>query len=488
MSEVTKSQFANNALWKFIDAIIRKVAGLLISIFLARLISPEEYGVIALTLVFLTFSDIFILNGFNIALIRKETVSEVDYSTIMGFSLTFSVFLYAIFYLLAPTFAIFYENDELCPVLRTVTILLFFQAIATVIRSKGTRELRFKEMAIAACVSNISSGIIAVILAYQGLGVWALVFQQLLACFSEMVLLIIIFKWKFLLRFSVKTAHEMFKFTLGVLGTSFLDFFGNNASNLVIGKTYSTKDLGYLNRANMFPETIGLNIYNSINSVLLPTLSSRQNDDVSLKIVTRKIMSFTLFIMIPLMAGIAAIAGHLVPVLLTEKWNACIPMIYYCCGNYAINPIRSIDYNIFYAKGLSEKCVRIEIIRSILMISGVILVAIIMKWSLMTVLFSNMMVSVITSIASQIQVNKIIGYSLKELLEDLLPSLFLSIIMMAVVVTIGKIHINEVALIILQLLVGGFIFILGAHLTHNSNYFILREYIQITVLKHTRSK
>lgn len=160
--------------------------------------------------------------------------------------------------------------------------------------------------------------------------------------------MMILFRWHLSLKYSSSVAKGMFKFTAGVIGTSFLDFLGNNICGLIIGKSYSTKDLGYYNRANMFPETIGLNVYNSINSVLLPTLASLQNNEDDMKRVTRKVMSLTEYIIFPMMFGLIGVANVLIPVLLTDKWVPSIPLMYFCCLYYAINPIRAIGYNVFY--------------------------------------------------------------------------------------------------------------------------------------------
>lgn len=455
MEKISKRSFAINTIWKFTDVIVRKLTGMVISIILARLIVPEAYGVIALTTVFITFTDIFILNGFNVAIIRKDNVEDLDYSTVTAMSLLFTLLMYIVFFILAPSISFFYDSPELCPVLRVITILLFFQSIATVVRAKGTRELEFKKMAISAFVSNLSAGLIAVGLAYMGFGVWALVAQQLIANFLDMVIMMIMFRWNFSLKFSIICAKGMFKFTIGVLGTSFLDFLGNNVCSLVIGKSFSTKDLGYLNRGNMLPETIGLNIYSAITSVLLPTLASHQNDSESMKYITRRVMSFTLFVIFPLMFGLMGVANVMVPLLLTDKWIPCIPLMYFCCFSYAINPIRAIGYSVFYARGQSQYSVRIEIQRVTLMIIGLIIVIALLRGSLLMVMLSNTIAGIFVVVTTHYYVRKCINYSYSELLRDILPSLIMSIIMMAVVMAIGFVPINKVLLLLLQIISGG---------------------------------
>lgn len=483
MRRVTSNQFANNAMWKFADMISNKLILLVITILLARLITPEAYGVVALTMVFIGFSDIFILNGFNIALIRKETVDEIDYSTVTTMSLVFTVFMYLIIFVTAPYAASFYKSPDLCLVLRIITILLFFRSIVSVIRAKGTRELQFKRMVISAFISNVSAGVIALVLAYLGWGIWALVAQQLLAGFLDMIILMHIFRWHLSLKISFSVVKGMLKFTVGVLGTSFLDFWGNNVSSLIIGKSYSTKDLGYYNRANILPETIGLNAYNSINSVLLPTLASLQNDRDAMKRVTRKVMSLTEYIILPMMFGLIGVANVLIPVLLTDKWVSSIPLMYFCCISFAINPIRAIGYNVFYARGDSRLSVNIEILRATLMIVGILIVILVFQEALIYVLLSNALISLVVAGATHYRVKSCIGYSFRELYSDVFPSLVMSLIMMSIVLLVGNLQMNKVLLLIIQVLIGGTIYMGMSLVLKNKNFVILKDYIVLYVRK-----
>ena len=483
MRRVTSNQFANNAMWKFADMISNKLILLVITILLARLITPEAYGVVALTMVFIGFSDIFILNGFNIALIRKETVDEIDYSTVTTMSLVFTVFMYLIIFVTAPYAASFYKSPDLCLVLRIITILLFFRSIVSVIRAKGTRELQFKRMVISAFISNVSAGVIALVLAYLGWGIWALVAQQLLAGFLDMIILMHIFRWHLSLKISFSVVKGMLKFTVGVLGTSFLDFLGNNVSSLIIGKSYSTKDLGYYNRANILPETIGLNAYNSINSVLLPTLASLQNDRDAMKRVTRKVMSLTEYIILPMMFGLIGVANVLIPVLLTDKWVSSIPLMYFCCISFAINPIRAIGYNVFYARGDSRLSVNIEILRATLMIVSILIVILVFQEALIYVLLSNALISLVVAGATHYRVKSCIGYSFRELYSDVFPSLVMSLIMMSIVLLVGNLQMNKVLLLIIQVLIGGTIYMGMSLVLKNKNFVILKDYIVLYVRK-----
>ena len=486
MRQISKDQFASNALWKFTEIIVRKVIALVISTILARLLAPEAYGVIALTTVFITFSDIFILNGFNVAILRKDKVEDEDYSTVMLLSLAFSAIVYIILFFAASPLSDFYKSQELTNVLRVITILIFFQSIATVIRAKATRELEFKKMSFVAIIGNVAASLIALIMAFTGMGVWALVAQQVLANFFDMVLLTIVFKWRYTWKFSKIRAREMLKFTLGVLSASFLDFLGNNANSLVIGRAFNTSELAYYNRGNMYPETISLNTYNSINSVLLPTLSSRQNDLEEMKKVVRKVISITEYIILPMMIGLIAISDRFVFVFLTHKWDACIPVMTCACLYYSINPIRAIGYNVFYARGESKHNVRIEIARSIIMIITLVVVIIVLKQSIYVLAASNVVIAFLVALFTQYQVSKCIGYKYRELFVDILPALVMSLIMGAIVKGISLLTSESAAIFVLQLLVGICSYILMSMITKNENFIFIKNYTLNRLLKRKK--
>lgn len=483
MQKVTGKQFADNAAWKFSELVVRKLVALVISTILARLLSPAAYGVVALTTVFITFSDIFILNGFNVALIRKEEVTEEDYSTVMLLSLLFSFFMYILFFVSAPFLSKIYRTPELKDVLRVITTLLFFQSVATVIRAKGTRELRFRDMSFVTIVENLVAGIIGLIIAYYGFGVWALVAQQIIAVLLDMILLSVVFRWKYKFCFRIETVKEMLSFTIGVLGSSFMDFLGNNVSSLVIGKVYTSTELGYYNRGNMYPETIGLNTYNAINSVLLPTLVSRKNDTRDMHDVVRQVVSTTEYILFPMMVGLLSISKNFILVLLTEKWLPCLGIFMCACISYLINPVRAIGYNIFYALGESKITVKIECCRVIAMLLNLIVTIVILRETIFVLTIINLCIAFLIMILTQHYVKKCINYSYLELLKDVMPTILLSLPIIIVTTAIDLINMNHTLALLMQVASGVTIYFIGSLISKNKNFRKLLGYVKRGVHK-----
>ena len=275
---------------------------------------------------------------------------------------------------------------------------------------------------------------------------------------------------------------------MGVLGASFLDFLGNNANGLVIGKTYHATDLGYYNRGNTYPETIGLNIYNSINSVLLPTLASRQNDNAAMKSVARKVTSLSEYIILPMMFGLIAVSDKFVSVLLTDKWTPCIPIMICACLYYAINPVRAIGYSVFYAKNESVRCVRIETFRSIFMLINLGITIIMLKKSIYVLAAVNVVIALLVTIVTQIQVRECIGYGFRELLSDLLPSFLMSSVIIIVVKQITRLSVSDVKLLFIQIVAGIFVYIFLSVITKNPNFTFMVGYAKMKFSKHDKGE
>ena len=332
-------------------------------------------------------------------------------------------------------------------------------------------------MSFIAIGGNGAASIIGLGMAYKGFGVWSLVAQQVLASFFDMLFLLIVFKWRFMWHFSISKAKDMLRFTFGVLGASFLDFIGNNASALVVGRVFNASEIGIMNRGNMYPETICLNMYNSINGVLLPTLSSRQNNIDDLKRVVRKVVSLTEYVILPLMIGLIAISDDFVSVLLTHKWDACIPIMICACMYYAINPIRSIEYTVFYAMGKSERNLKIESIRFIAMILNLFVTIIILRQSIYMLFYANVLIAVSIVIFTHFQVYKCIGYKLSELFSDIYPSLIMSGIMGAVVKYVSLITKESLIILAVQGLIGIAVYGFLSVISHNDNYLFVKGYI-----------
>lgn len=472
-----KQTFASSAIWKIVEAFSTKGISLIVSIVLARMLLPEDYGVVTLTAVFISLSTILVQSGLSTALIRKENVDNIDYNNgfLMGFVI--AIICYILFFFISIPISNFYKEPLLIPVLRIQMISLFFVAFGNIQTVIITREFRFRELCIANIVANTISGITGVFLAYKGFGVWALVIYSLLRDGISNLVIFIKIKWLPGLKFDFSRMPNLLNFSFWVLTATLVDFIGNNYSNTLMGKKYSLSELGLYGKGNQLPEMICLYTFGAISSVLLPTLSQYQNDSERLKHVCKRLVEMTSFIIFPMMFGLGLVASKLVPFLFTEKWSACVPIFIFACVYYGVNPLRSINMQLIYALGKSKKGLLIETVRALLLIIGVTMCALVFRTSIYGISCIAAIVALINVLITQYFAKKYIRYGYLEWIKDMLSSFLLCIGMSIVVLAIGFIPINQYVLMFIQITTGIISYILLSFITKNRNYYEVKNII-----------
>ena len=308
MNKISKKQFFEGAFWKIIETVAAKGVSFIVSLVLARLLTPGDYGIIAITTTFTSLSDVLIDGGFSTTLIRKKEVDKLDFNCVFLSSFSIAIVLYALMFFGAPFVVSYYKEPLLKDVLRIVGLMLFMQAFSATRTALIHREMRFKLLFYCNMIGSIISGVAGIIAAEVGLGVWALVIQQLSQQAIVTILLLVKLHWKFEWKFDIKRFKEIFKFSIGVMGGSLLSYAGSSIYNLVIGKKYSVTDLGYSDKGGQLPMQVSLYTFSAMSSVLLPTLSSYQDEKEIFKKIMRKVTSMTAFIVFPLMLGMAVTA------------------------------------------------------------------------------------------------------------------------------------------------------------------------------------
>jgi len=460
LNKVTKRQFANSAGWKMLETFTSKFMAFFISIILARLLMPEDYGIIAITSVFLSFTDIFIQGGFNIALISKEKVDNEDYSTVLIFSTAMAVGLYIVLYFSAPLIAAYYKKEILKYVLRIIGIVLFLQAFSSVRVAKMTRDMEFKLLAKLTLFACLISGIIGIIAAYLGMGVWALVMQQI---FQQAILNILMFiklDFRFKLKWSSNKFREMFSFSFFVFLSAFIYYLGDNITNIIVGKVYSVETLGFLSKGDQIPRQISVYIFSALSSVLLPTFASRQNDPIELKKITRKIVRMSSFVIMPMMFGLCASSEPLIIVLFSEKWFPSVEIQKWSSIYYLTYPITAIFTQLLYSLKKSNNRVMLEIIRLFLMLLALYITINIITWNINELMMCRVIVSIVVMLISTLMVAKLINYNLKEAVKDIAPYFIGAIIMGVIVYFINYLAISYIIKFIIQVILGMSVYII----------------------------
>jgi O-antigen/teichoic acid export membrane protein len=474
MHEQSKNKVLSSLVWKFLERVGTQGIQFVLSIILARLLTPGDYGIIALITIFLALANCFVQSSFNTALIQKKNTDETDFSSVFYLSLFISLILYFVIFFLAPLIAKFYHTPILVAVLRILSLTLFFGAVNSVQYAKVSKTMQFKRFFYSSIGGVFCSGVVGIFLAYQGYGVWALVLQQLMNNLVITIILWFTVKWRPQLLFSVRRLKDLFSYGWKLLFSSLLDTFYTNIYGLIIGKSYDSVMLGLFNRGQQFPSSIISNIDGSIQSVMLPALSERQNDLSAVKNMARRSIMLSSFIVLPLMMGLAVIAKPLVSVLLTDKWLPCVPFLQLSCIIYAFYPIHTANLTVINAIGRSDVFLKLEIIKKIL-ITVVLLLTI--RYGIYVMAIGQVISSCVATFINAYPNKKLLKYSYIEQLQDLLPSILLTVVMGFCISILQFISLSNGLMIFLQTLIGMIIYVFGAKLLHFESY----EYVKLTI-------
>ena len=458
-TKVNKNTVISSLIWKFLERGGVQGVQFILSIVLARLVSPDDYGVIALILVFIQIATVFIQSGFNTALIQKKESDDVDFSSIFYLSFFVALLCYVTLFFAAPFIAKFYNQEILTPVIRVIAFTLFFGAVNSVQNAYVSKTMQFKKFFFSSMGAVLGSGIVGVILAYKGFGVWALVAQQLVKDILICLILWFTVKWRPKFLFSFKRVKSLFSFGWKLLCSALLDTVFRNIYNLIIGKIYNSQSLGYFNRGHQFPQVIATNLDGSIQSVMLPTLSANNDNPSEVKRITRRSISTSAFILMPCMFGLAAVAEPLVKVLLTDKWLPCVPFLQLACISYALYPIHTANLTGINALGRSDVFLKLEIVKKCVTVINILIT---LPHGIYAMAIGQVVQSFISTFINSYPNKKLMGYSYFEQWKDLFPSFILSIAMAILVWFMNFIPLVPSLLLICQILVGIFIYVIFA--------------------------
>lgn len=356
-------------MWSAVERFSVQGIQFVLTIIIARLVSPSEYGLIAMLGIFLAIAQTFVDSGFSNALIQKKDRTEVDFSTVFYFNIFIALVVYGILFVSAPSIASFYKEPALTTVTRWVGLSLILNGLSVVQRAKLTVRVDFRTQAKASLVAVIISGLIGVLLAYQGYGVWALVFQTLSSSFLNTLLLWTFAKWLPLWCFSWVSFKSLFSFGSKLLLSGLLHTIYINLYSLVIGRRYSAMDVGFYNRACQFSGFPSINIVTIINRVFFPLLCEIQDDNEHLRISFIRYLRMSCFIVFPLMIIMAVLSKPFILFLLTEKWLPAAELLSILCFAYMWYPVMVVNNQILNVKGRSDYFFYAEILKKVIAIA-----------------------------------------------------------------------------------------------------------------------
>lgn len=474
-----KDKTVKGVIWSAVDRFSAQGIQFVFSILIARLLVPEDYGVIAMLNIFLAVSQTFIDSGFGTALIRKIDRTETDFSTVFYFNIAVAVFFYLGLFFAAPAIANFYNTPLLVPVTRVTAINLVIGSLSGIHNAKLSIAIDFKSRAKISIVSAVLTGAVGLWMAYSGYGVWALVVQTVFAGIIRTIMLWIIVKWYPKLVFSWQSFKEMFSFGSKLLASGLLDTIYNNIYPLVIGKIFSPSTLGLYAKAKSLADFPSANITGVLQNVTFPVLSSIQNEEDRLADAYKRFLRISAFVIFPLMLGLSSVADPFIRLALTDKWEGAIYLLQIICFALMWYPIHAINLNILSVKGRSDYFLKLEIIKKV---QGVFILCITVPMGIVAMCYGQVISSMISLIWNTHYTKKLIGYGFWAQIKDLLPIFIHSLIMWGLVLLI----VHFMPTLWLKLIVG---------ITAGMVYYIVGSYIMkfpemdelLTILKLKRN-
>lgn len=422
-----KNKTINGLKWNAIEQVSVQGIRFVLGIILARLLLPEAYGITGLIAVFMAVSQTFIDSGFGNALIQKKDRSDVDYATVFYFNLVVSVICWIGLTFARNWFASFFNEPLLAQITPVIGVNLIFNALVLVQRTRLTVELNFKIQAKATFLSTLISGIFGIVLAYNGFGVWSLVYQSVSRTFLNTLFLWISVRWVPPLIFSRQSFKQLFSYGSKLMAAGLLNTVFANIYTLVIGKFFSTADLGFYNRANQFKNLPSQNITSILGRVTFPALSSLQDNEEKLLKTFQKFIKMTIFMIMPLMLWLMVLARPIILFTIKEQWEPSIILLQILCLAGIMYPIHALNLTILQVKGRSDLFLKLEIVKKVLV---VIVILATFSISVKAMVIASVISSVISLFINTHYTKKIIDYGIIAQVRDFLPTAYLSIIMM----------------------------------------------------------
>ena len=464
-----------NFFWRFAERCGAQVVTFVVSIVLARILTPEDYGKIALITVFTTIMQVFVDSGLGTALIQKKDADDLDFSSVFYFNFIVCLALYGVMFIASPYIANFYGDTSLTSIIRVISLTIVISGLKGIQQSYVSRNMLFKRFFFSTLGGTLFSAFFGIALAYAGFGVWAIVAQQLSNTAIDTLILWLTVKWRPKRIFSWERLKELLSFGWKMLASSLLDTIYNNIRSMIIGKMYSSADLAYYNQGNQFPSVIVSNINTSIDSVLLPTMANAQDDCARVKAMTQRSIKTSTYSMAPLMMGLAFCAQPIVQLILTDKWLPCVPFLRIFCITFMFYPIHTANLNAIKAMGRSDYFLKLEIAKKIV---GLILLFSTMWFGVLAMAYSLLANSVLSQIINSWPNRKLLSYGYLEQLKDILPSIVLAALMGFCVSLINQLQISNGMTLLIQITVGAAFYIVFSAVLHLESYEYLLDMVR----------
>jgi O-antigen/teichoic acid export membrane protein len=475
MNSELHSKTVRAGIWSFIEAICLRGLQFVVGVILARLLLPEQFGLVGMLMVFMAIAQTFLDSGFGAALIHKQVISEKDISSVFYFNLLMGIIAAVCLCVAAPHIATFYNQPILTPMLRVLSIVLVVNAFGLVQGILLTRAIDFKMQTKVTIIASFLSGFIGIGMAYWGYGVWSLVAQQIANAIFRTLLLWIFNRWRPAWLISLQSLREMFGFGSRLLASGLLNTIFDNVYLVVIGKLFLPADLGYFTRANSLQQLPSTTLASVVGRVTFPVFSTIQNDPERIKRGMKKALTLLMLVNAPLMIGLAVVARPLVLVLLTAKWTPCIPYLQLLSLLGLLFPLHLINLNVLQAMGRSDLFLRLEIIKKLLIVSNI---AITFRWGIEAMIIGQIITSIVSYYLNAYYNKALLNYSIWEQIGDLYPYVLNAMLMGGAAYSLVCLSLtNPVLLLACQVAMGGVVYLIMCQIFRLSAYTDLQKMV-----------
>ncbi len=447
-----------NLIWSFAERILSQLVSTVVTIVLARLLLPEDYGVVSIVTVLISFMNIFVVSGFSTALVQKKDIDEIDINTAFWLSFCVSWILYIALFLFAPLVAEFYEISMLTPVIRVMAIQLPITSIHSIQQAKVQRAMEFKKFFKATIAATLFSGVLGVVLAYYGAGIWALVAQYTANVSIATLSLFFVDEWRPKFQFSFQKLKNIWAYGSKILMTQLVYTLEGDVRSLIVGKKFGTADLAYYDQGRKYPMLLVSNVSTTIDKVMLPAYAKQQDDKQQLLQMLRRSIRIGIYMLSPILLGFAAVSETFVEMFLTEKWLFAVPYMQIFCISYLTRPLESSCHQALLAIGKNG-----EVLLCMIAINGTGLITVLISAFILESVMAIALFSILTTIISLIVffclINKYFGYTLKDQISDVFPPILIALCMSVVVRLVGIIDVHSVLSLVIQVAAGAVVYV-----------------------------
>lgn len=485
MAESIKNKAVKGVGWSFADNILNQGITFLVGLVLARLLTPEEYGLIGIIMIFIAVFNSIVDSGFSNALIRKTDAKDVDYNTVFITNMGLSVVLFFAMFFSAPSIAKFFNQPQLIPLTKVMASVVIINAFAIIQRTILVKKVDFKTQTKISLIASVTSGVVGIAMAVAGYGVWSLVGQQISRQLLNSIFLWVWSKWYPKIQFSVESFKELFGFGWKLLVSGLIDTVWKEIYQVIIGKCYSAATLGQYTRAQQFGSIFSSNLTAIVQRVSYPVLSEIQDEKQRLKSAYQKIIKVTMLVTFCCMLGLAAIAEPMIITLIGSQWLPAVPFLQIICLQMMLYPLHAINLNMLQVQGRSDLFLKLEIIKKFIAVGPLLLgIFIDIYW----MLFGSVITGFIAYYLNAFYSGRFLNYSIGEQIKDILPSFGVALVMAIIVFAISFVNLPPLALLAIQLVAGIAIVVLLCELTKLDAYIEIKNILLSFINKMRHGK